>query len=156
MVSSGENIRLVVAGQIRWDVDKLASVLKQDALSAGPIVFLEHPSDAEVDALYRHALALAMPSDGEGFGLPIVEAAQRDLPAIVSDIPVFREIGGDGTLFIDPHDVEAFVRAIRKLIDETPDLRRRRASSVHRQSWSDSAHQLVKIIYGGNWYRSVQ
>ncbi|MGO9453003.1 MAG: glycosyltransferase [Candidatus Binataceae bacterium] len=156
LVASGENIRLVIAGRVGWEVDQLASFLKQRSFSAGPIVFLEHPSDAEVDALYRHALALAMPSYGEGFGLPIVEAAQRDVPAIVSDIPVFREIGGEGTLFIDPHDVEAFAHAIRKLMDETLDMRHRRASSVRRQSWSDSAHQLVKIIYGGNWYRNAE
>jgi len=155
LVSSGEKVRLVVAGKIGWEKTVAVSV-KERASSAGPIIFLERPTDAELDLLYRHALALAMPSFGEGFGIPIVEAAQRDLPAIASDIPVFREFGGDGTLFVDPHNVEAFASAIKKLMDETPAMRRRRASTVLRQSWSDSARQLVDIIYGGNWYRTIQ
>lgn len=49
--------------------------------------------------LYRHALALVHPSKNEGFGLPLLEAAYFDCPAIVSNIPVFREVRPQASFF---------------------------------------------------------
>ena len=46
-------------------------------------------SDDELDALYRGALALVVPSLLEGYGLPLREALARGMPAVVSDLPVF-------------------------------------------------------------------
>jgi glycosyltransferase involved in cell wall biosynthesis len=40
----------------------------------------------------------------EGLGLPILEAMMRDCPLVLSDIPVFHEIGRDAGIFVDPHD----------------------------------------------------
>ena len=52
-------------------------------------------NDAELEYAYLRSRALVFSSVAEGFGLPVVEAMQRGLPAMVSDIPVFREIGGE-------------------------------------------------------------
>ncbi len=50
--------------------------------------------------LYHHAFCFVFPSEFEGFGLPILEAYKNDCPALLNDIPVFREVAGDcGTYF---------------------------------------------------------
>ena len=156
LTACGNRIRLVVAGKPGWNVDALTAFLYGRVSGDGPIVFVEAPSDPELDLLYRHAIALLMPSEAEGFGLPVVEAAQRQVPSVVNDTAVFREIGGEGTLYVDPHDVSAFADAIATLSREDSGTRHRRASTVLRQSWENSAAQLLDVIYGGNWYKEVR
>jgi alpha-1,2-rhamnosyltransferase len=56
------------------------------------LVLLRDVGDSELDYIYGHAAALVIPSLAEGFGLPVVEAFQRGLPVMCSDIPVFREV----------------------------------------------------------------
>ena len=56
--------------------------------------------------------ALLFPSHVEGFGLPLAEALARGVPAIVSDIPVFREVGGNVPEFVDPLDTLSWAKII--------------------------------------------
>jgi mannosylglucosylglycerate synthase len=70
-------------------------------------------SDAEVAELYWWADALLLPSEQEGFGLPLLEAALARLPVFCSDIPVLREVGGEGANYFrhdgDPHEIAAMI-----------------------------------------------
>ncbi|GMA92624.1 hypothetical protein GCM10025869_31530 [Homoserinibacter gongjuensis] len=59
----------------------------------GALVIHDGVTDAEYEALLDRALALVTMSFDEGFGLPLVEAMVRGTPIVVSDIPIFREIG---------------------------------------------------------------
>ena len=53
-----------------------------------------------LNALYHHAFCFVFPSEFEGFGLPILEAYKNDCPALLNNIPVFREVAGNrGTYF---------------------------------------------------------
>lgn len=54
--------------------------------------------------LYHHAFCFVFPSEFEGFGLPILEAYKNDCPALLNDIPVFREVAGDAGMFFDITD----------------------------------------------------
>jgi glycosyltransferase involved in cell wall biosynthesis len=58
--------------------------------------------EAEVRGLYQRADALFFPSTGEGFGLPLLEAAAHRLPVWCSDLPVHREVLGASAQFFDP------------------------------------------------------
>jgi glycosyltransferase involved in cell wall biosynthesis len=58
------------------------------------------------------ARALLFPSVVEGFGLPLVEALRMGIPVIASDVPVFREIGGDIPTYLDPRDEAGWESAI--------------------------------------------
>lgn len=55
---------------------------------------------SDVNDLYRLADVLFFPSAQEGFGLPILEAALARVPVVVSDIPIFREVGGDEARYV--------------------------------------------------------
>lgn len=76
--------------------------------------------DGALDAVLRHARALIQPSRYEGFGLPIIEAQERGVPVVASDIPVFREVAGDGGLFVPLDDVEAMAQALFAIINDGP------------------------------------
>jgi glycosyltransferase involved in cell wall biosynthesis len=78
--------------------------------------FTGYVSDADLEALWRLCGCMAFPTLGEGFGLPLVEAFQRAVPAAASDIPVLREVGGDAAVYFDPRDPQDAARAIREAL----------------------------------------
>ncbi len=85
----------------------------ESAVTAMPM--LDHPALADV---YRRAALVLLPSDREGFGLPVVEAMACGTPVVASDLPVLREVGGATTTYVPVGDVDAWVRAVRGLLAE--------------------------------------
>ena len=57
---------------------------------------------------------------GEGFGLPVAEALGLGVPVIASDIPAFREVGGDIPTFLDPASPEAWLGRIGEFAVDGP------------------------------------
>jgi len=114
----------------------------------GALVVHDGVSDAEYHALLDGALALATMSLDEGFGLPLVEAMVRGTPIVVSDIPIFREIGGEAALYADPDDVGSIAAAIRELDD--PEVWAGRSASARvearRFDWTRSAEALLEVL----------
>jgi glycosyltransferase involved in cell wall biosynthesis len=120
-----------------------------EALADGArLVFRDGASDAEYAATLRRATALLTASRDEGFGIPVVEAMSAGLPVVVSDIPIFREIGGDAAVYVDPDDAEGFAAAVRALEDPA-EWRRRSAACVARAAeydWDRSAATLGDLL----------
>ena len=96
-------------------------------------MFHDGADDATYRDVLRGATALVTASRDEGFGLPLVEAMGVGTPLVVSDIPVFREVGGDAAAYVDPDDVAGFVagrprprrrRGVRRGVGRRPRARR--------------------------------
>lgn len=87
--------------------------------------------DAEVAALLAGARALLFPSLAEGFGIPLAEALAQGVPALASDIPAFREVGGDAPEFLDPLDGPGWRQAV---LDYAADGSPRRAAQLARMA----------------------
>jgi glycosyltransferase involved in cell wall biosynthesis len=66
------------------------------------LLFLDHVSDGELAAWYRHADATVVASRAEGFSMPVIEAMACGSPVIVSDIPCHRELVTDPSARFDP------------------------------------------------------
>lgn len=66
------------------------------------ITFYSDLTSLELMKLYENAEGLIFPSLQEGFGIPLLEAANFDIPIFCSDIPIFREIMGDKAYYFDP------------------------------------------------------
>jgi mannosylglucosylglycerate synthase len=62
----------------------------------------EFMPDAVIADFYRIADALLFPSQEEGFGIPIIEAAFSRMPVFCADIPVLRELGGEDVTYFAP------------------------------------------------------
>lgn len=98
--------------------DDIDSFISQHNLENRVIQYTS-PSDDEIVSLYQHADLFVFPSLFEGFGLPPLEAVACGCPAILSDIPIFREIFGDSGLYFSPHsEGELSALMMRLLIDE--------------------------------------
>lgn len=102
-------------------------------------------TDAQYDELLVRATALISLSRAEGYGLPLVEAMALGTPVIASDIPIFREVGGDAVSYVDPESPTEFAAAVAALGDDALWQQRSRRS-VERASefnWDESARQLL-------------
>ncbi|MES2682540.1 MAG: glycosyltransferase family 1 protein [Pseudomonadota bacterium] len=140
---AGRDVRLVMVGGGN------AQVFAGDALPAttpAQVLRLAKVSDAQLKALYQHAIALVFPSLYEGFGLPPVEAMHCGCPVAASDAAAMPEVCGEAALYFDPTSVQAIAAAMRRLQDE-PALRQQLRQRGHAQSarhrWSSSAQHLM-------------
>jgi len=99
---AGNNSALLIVGRVGWMCEELLETIQRHPGLGQQLFFMDDVGDAELDYCYVHARALLFPSLVEGFGLPIIEALRRGLPVFASDIPVFREVGGEYLVYFDP------------------------------------------------------
>lgn len=112
------------------------------------VVFHDGVSDAEYLQLLERATALVHASLDEGFGIPLVESMSVGTPIVVSDIPIFREIGGAAARYFPPDDPAAFAEQVRALEDKREWDKRSTASRAQAAlfDWDDSAKVLAEVL----------
>ncbi|ARJ05327.1 glycosyl transferase family 1 [Cnuibacter physcomitrellae] len=119
----------------------------RDAAPRARLVFHRGVSDEEYHELLRRSTALVTASLDEGFGIPLVESMGYGTPVVVSDIPVFEEIGGEAALYAPATDPAAFAERIRSLEDPAEWRRRSTLSraQAERFSWAESARAIAGL-----------
>ena len=132
--------RLLVIGQRGWECEQVFDLLDRRDILKGAVTEIGRCDDNMLAEHLANARALLFPSLVEGFGLPLVEALRSGTPVIASDLPVFREIGGDIPDYLDPLDAPGWERAIIAYSNEGS---RERAEQIRRMSgyqaptWAD-------------------
>jgi glycosyltransferase involved in cell wall biosynthesis len=113
----------------------------------GAIEFFDGVSDEEYTALLERATALVSASLEEGFGIPLVESLAMGTPVVCTDIPVFREVGGAGALYFDPHDPSNIARTVLRLEDDTlwQKLSDEAPIQAAKFTWERSAERLLAL-----------
>lgn len=112
------------------------------------LVFHNGVTDASYAGLLADATALVHASRAEGFGIPLVEAMRVGTPVVVSDTPIFREIGGDAATYFDGEDPASLVRALVEL-EQPGEWAARSAASIERAgayTWAASAEKLLTLL----------
>jgi glycosyltransferase involved in cell wall biosynthesis len=128
----GHDVRLVIVGARGWLDEPIL-----EAVSARSWVVWEGAVDeVRKAALLRGARALAYPSLGEGFGLPVLEGFAAGVPVLVGADTACSDLAGDAALAPDPRDVEALAAALARLVVDEP----LRAALVERGRRVAAAH----------------
>lgn len=112
------------------------------------IIFHNGVTDLEYHELLSQAFALVSASKDEGFGIPVIEAMEQGTPAIISDIEIFREIGGQAASYFNPTKPAELVARIRELEVEA-EWQTKSALSTQQSAkfnWDASAEALIKGI----------
>jgi alpha-1,3-rhamnosyl/mannosyltransferase len=105
---------------------------------------------ADVDVLLQRATALTFPSRYEGAGIPVLEAMAAGCPVVASDCTSLPELVADAGVLVGPSDVNAWVDAMNRMIEEPQhrqdfiDRGRVRAEAF---SW-DHAAAALRRAYG--------
>jgi glycosyltransferase involved in cell wall biosynthesis len=73
---------------------------------------------AVLAALYRRASLVLLPSEREGFGLPLVEALACGTPVVASDLPVLREVGGTAAAYCAVGDAGEWSARVLALLED--------------------------------------
>jgi glycosyltransferase involved in cell wall biosynthesis len=112
------------------------------------LAFHDGASDEEYAETLASATALVTASHDEGFGIPLVEAMTLGTPVVVSDIPIFREIGGEAALFFDADSPEQVAARVRHLEEDGVWAARSAASRAQagRYTWDGSARHLLTVL----------
>ncbi len=102
------DLRLVIAGPPGWG--------ETPSLDGPGVVAPGRIDEVTLDALYRGAAALAVPSRSEGFGLPALEAMARGCPVVASNAGALPEVVGDAGLLVPAGDAKALAGALDRLL----------------------------------------
>jgi alpha-1,3-rhamnosyl/mannosyltransferase len=138
----GRDLQLVVVGRRGWTQLLPLGDLAPHVRLTGSV------PDDELHALYAGAACFVMPSLHEGFGLPLAEAMAAGVPAVASDIPALREVGGETVRYADPRDPEGLAAAIRNALDDREGSQLRAAAArgrARRFRWEDTARATLLV-----------
>jgi glycosyltransferase involved in cell wall biosynthesis len=112
-----EGVPLVAVGRRTAYQEELVA-LARDRGVEGRVRFLEGVPTPDLAALYRLATVVLYPSRYEGFGIPILEALFSGAPVVTTRGGVFAEVGGPGTVYVDPDDPAALREELRRLLED--------------------------------------
>ena len=137
--------RLVLVGDNRISPPFDPRTLARDLGMADRVDWRAYVSDAELEALYWRARVFVFLSEYEGFGMTPMEAIAHDVPAILLDTPVAREVYGDGARL-----VSTTLPGVLKELLTDDDAHRRQLEAgrkrLDRFSWTESAATVLRAL----------
>lgn len=135
-------VALVIAGTLR--------VADEAALANAQITCRRaYPDDNALRELYCSALAVAVPSLAEGYGVMTIEAMACGTAVIAADAAALPEACDGAALMADPHDLDAWSRALARVASETSlrvDLQRRSLARAARIDRLRPAKGLAALV----------
>lgn len=145
---SNSDLKLVLAGSHAWGGSDIYKTI--DELSCkDDIVFTNRLSEEDLANVMASAFALTFVPYFEGFGIPLIEAMQSEIPIITSNVTSLPEIASDAALFVNPYEVNEIKNAMLKL--RSDDSLRMKLIENGKQrksnfSWDKSADLLWKSV----------
>ena len=116
-----------------------------------PIIFSGYAPDAELEILFKKAIAYAFPSFYEGFGLPPLEAMAKGCPVVSSNKASMPEVLGDAAIYFNPDDDREMQSQIERIIkDESlrDQLIKKGYEQVKKYSWWECARKTRGVYEG--------
>ncbi|WP_136417628.1 glycosyltransferase [Herbaspirillum sp. ST 5-3] len=151
----GEQVKLVVVGKAGWtalpdsqrkSIPEIVDRLEHHPELGKRLFWLHEVSDEYLQKIYATCTCLIFASEGEGFGLPLIEAARHNLPIIVRDLPVFREVAQRNAYYfqgLSAGDLASAIKEWMRLHDagEAPS-----SSGLRWRAWEENVRQLAHAL----------
>lgn len=153
--SRGVAVNLVIVGKPGWLVERLIRKIEKHPRLGENLFWLPGASDDMLTRLYESCAGLLAASKGEGFGLPLIEAARHGLPIVARDLPVFREVGGQHAFYFDGADAAALAAALGEWLALHACGQAPPSGGMPWLNWAQSTQQLLAAVLGRECYRSV-
>ena len=152
---AGVDAHLVIVGNEGWKglpaaerrtIPKIVERLQRHPQLGRHLHWLQGLDDNALQQLYRASSCLLQPSEGEGFGLPLIEAASHGLPLLLRDLPVCREVAGDGASYFSGMGGADLARAIQDWLALRAAGTQPTPHAMRWMTWRDNAKALLAII----------
>ncbi|MGR8981493.1 MAG: glycosyltransferase [Gammaproteobacteria bacterium] len=157
--NEGIDVNLVIVGKEGWknlpddmrrDIPETIERMRNHAELNKHLFWLEGISDEYLEKVYAVSTCLIAASYGEGFGLPLIEAAQHKLPIIARDIPVFREVAGENAFYFSETDAGGMTNVVKTWLKLNDSGLVPRSDTMLWLTWGQSAHRLLQLILQNN------
>lgn len=154
----GMKVNLVIVGREGWvgldpaqrrNIPRVIELLRHHPARQQNLFWLDDISDEFLEQVYGASTCLIAASLGEGFGLPLIEAARHKLAVLARDLPVFREVAGDSACYFTAKDATGLALAVQGWLSREPD-RKARSKMLEPQTWHQSVVQIIQAILPGN------
>ncbi len=137
--------QLVIAGRAGW---AYGDTLQRIAAEPG-VRYLGHVDEPTLAALYESASVLAFPSLYEGFGLPLLEAMSRGVPAVVGAAGALPELAVGAAISVNAEDITAIAGALERLLADEA-LRQKLGAEGKRlargYTWANAAERTLDVL----------
>lgn len=151
----GHQVSLVIVGKEGWtslpddqrrSIPQIVARLREHKESGKRLFWLEGISDEFLEKTYAASTALIAASLDEGFGLPLIEAAQHKLPVIARDIPVFREVAQEHALYFSGLEPQDLADAVKQWLALNAAGKAPQSDGMPWLTWEQSARDLVRAM----------
>jgi len=142
------DVNLIIVGKVGWLTQALVTSIQEHPKLDKNLFWLQKISDNYLNELYKNATALMIGSYAEGFGLPLIEAAQYEIPVIARDIPVFHEIAKEFAFYF-PNTSEPKILAdsIKEWMTLYSQDKHPKSSNIPWLTWKECASQIVQLLH---------
>lgn len=140
------SVNLVIVGKKGWLTDDLCDRIRKHRENGKRLFWLEGISDEYLEKVYAASSCLIAASEGEGFGLPLIEAAQKKIPIIARDIPVFREVAGKHAFYFSATKGNELADSIKEWMTLFNEDKHPKSDDMPWLTWKESTKQLLKAI----------
>ncbi|MGI4860820.1 MAG: glycosyltransferase family 4 protein [Janthinobacterium lividum] len=144
--AAAADINLVIVGKEGWNMQPLVDRIRSHPQFGRRLYWLEGISDEYLECVYERASALIAASEYEGFGLPLIEAAQHGLPIIARDIPVFREVAGEHAYWFAATDGAGLAQRLSEWLTQRTQGGVPQSKDMPWLTWEQSTDQLLKRV----------
>jgi glycosyltransferase involved in cell wall biosynthesis len=137
--------QLVIAGRAGW---AYGDTLRRIAAEPG-VRYLGHVDEPTLAALYSSASVLAFPSLYEGFGLPLLEAMSRGLPAVVGSTGALPELAPGAAIVVDAEDTASIAAGLERLLADEALRKQLGAEGMRRAegyTWVSAAKRTLGVL----------
>ena len=148
---SGHEVNLIIVGKQGWMVEKFVERLRIHSELNKRLFWLEAISDEYLEKSYAACTCLIAASQGEGFGLPLVEAARHKLPILARDIPAFREVAGGHASYFTGKEPGDLANALKNWLALHAENRHPKSDTCAWLTWAQSVEDLKGVLQD-NWH----
>lgn len=142
----GRDVCLLIVGKRGWNVDALCQRIQHHEQIGRRLFWLEAISDEYLERIYGASTCLIAASEGEGFGLPLIEAAQHKLPIVARDLPVFREVAGSHASYFSANSGLELASELDSWLADRGSAAHLTSDGMPFLTWRESTEQLMRTV----------